>query len=275
MGAAMARRLMQAGHELAVTTRTRSKAEALLKEGASWVDGAEALWAHAGLVCIMPGLPSEVEALCFGDHGLIAKMPEGGLLVDFSTSDPALSRRIAEAARERGGDALDAPVSGGDVGAREGSLSIMVGGSESGCARMAPLFEVMGKQWVRQGDAGAGQLCKLVNQTAIAGMMSGLGEALLLAERSGLDPATVLESISGGAAGSWAMSHLAPRILQGDMAPGFAVRHFVKDLRLAAGAAESAGLNLAGLKQTLASYAALEAEGGGELGTQAIIKQLG
>jgi 3-hydroxyisobutyrate dehydrogenase-like beta-hydroxyacid dehydrogenase len=196
----------------------------------------------------------------------------GQLLIDMTTSDPTLARTLAKEAAAKGVAALDAPVSGGDRGAREAALSIMVGGSQVDFARAKPIFEIMGKSVVLQGEAGAGQLCKLTNQIAIASSMLAMCEALTFAQAAGLHPETVLSSISGGAAGSWSLTNLAPRVLKGDYAPGFYVRHFVKDLGLALAAARELKLNLPGLELAARLYDQVVAAGDADLGTQALAK---
>ena len=213
-----------------------------------------------------------------GDDGVMSTtrpaIASGALLVDFTTSEPSLAEEIAAVAATRGVGALDAPVSGGDVGARAATLSIMVGGDRETFDRARPVLELLGTTVELQGPAGTGQHTKMVNQILIAGTMIGLGEALLYSEAAGLDPETVLASVGGGAAASWALANLAPRILQGDLAPGFAVRHFVKDLGIALGVAQRNGLDLPGLTLVRSLYESLERHGDGELGTQAIVSEL-
>jgi 3-hydroxyisobutyrate dehydrogenase len=201
-------------------------------------------------------------------------MAPGALLVDFTTSEPRLATEIARAASDRGVDAIDAPVSGGDVGARAATLSIMVGGEAGAVERARPLLELVGATIVHQGPAGSGQHAKAVNQILIAGTMMGMSEALLYAREVGLDPERVLASVGGGAAASWSLTHLAPRALAGDLAPGFAVEHFVKDLGIALGAAADQGLDLPGLELARRLYEDLLVQGGGRLGTQALVAAL-
>jgi 3-hydroxyisobutyrate dehydrogenase len=272
MGRSMAGHLLRAGHTLHVHNRTRAKAQPLLDAGARWHDTAGSAAAQADFVFTIVGFPHDVEETYLGAGGVLASAKPGAVLVDMTTSSPSLARRIATAAAARGLAALDAPVTGGDVGAREARLSIMVGGDEAAFNRVRPLFEVMGKIIVFHGGAGAGQLCKLANQIGIASVMMSWCEALAFARHAGLDPARVLESIGGGAAGSTAMTVLAPRALKGDFAPGFYVKHFLKDLRLALEAAEAMKLDLPGTAQAKKLYDQVAARGWEDSGTQALFR---
>ena len=275
MGAAMAGRLQAAGHTLQVCSRTRAKAEPLLARGATWcASPAEA--AHgADCVFTLVGYPAEVEAVYFGPLGLFAEAAGAGTLaVDMTTSAPELARRLAATAVTRGGVALDAPVTGGDVGAREGTLSIMVGGDTAAFDRALPLLRLMGKNIARVGGPGAGQQAKLVNQILIAGTMVGLCEALLVAKRAGLDEAQLIGLLGAGAAGSWALQRLGPRLVGGDYAPGFMVEHFLKDLGLALHEAQALGLTLQGVELARQLYEKTRELGHGRSGTQALILAL-
>ena len=272
MGSSMAGHLLAAGHQVAVHTRTRAKAERLLAAGATWAESPAAAADGADAALSMVGYPADVDQVWRGPAGFLAAPRPPRLLVDLTTSDPALARELAAAAAARGLEALDAPVSGGDRGAREATLSIMVGGSAAGFGRARPILGAMGRTIVRQGGPGAGQLCKLANQVAIASGMVAVCEALAFARATGLDPATVLESISGGAAGSWGLSNLAPRVLRDDFAPGFYVRHFTKDLGLALAAARAAKADLPGLELAARLYREVEAAGDADLGTQALAR---
>lgn len=272
MGRSMAGHLLAAGHEVRVHTRTRAKAEPLLAAGARWAETPAAAAEGADAALSMVGYPSDVDEVWRGPRGFLAVARPGQLLVDLTTSDPALARALAAEAAAKGAEALDAPVSGGDRGAREATLSIMVGGSPAGFAQARPLLGVLGKTLVLQGGPGAGQLCKLANQVAIASGMVAVSEALAFARATGLDAGTVLESISGGAAGSWGLSNLAPRVLKGDFAPGFYVRHFTKDLGLALAAARASGAELPGLELAARLYAEVEQAGDADLGTQALAR---
>ena len=276
MGSSMAGHLLAAGHPLHVHSRTRAKAEPLLARGATWHDTPESAAAAGQVVFTMLGLPSDVEQVYFGadgSSGIIAVAAPDSLLIDMTTSSPRLAERIAAAAAARGLAAVDAPVSGGDVGARAATLVIMAGGDESACARARPLLELLGKSVTRLGPAGSGQRCKLANQIAVAVGMVAWCESLAAARAGGLDPAAVQQVISGGAAGSWGLTNLAPRALAGDFAPGFLVRHLVKDIHLAREEADAAGLDLPGLAVAERLYEALEAAGHGNEGTQALLRQ--
>ena len=272
MGRSMAGHLQKAGHQLHVHNRTKAKAQPLLDAGATWHDSAGAAAAAADFVITIVGYPQDVEETYFDAEGVIARAKPGAVLIDMTTSSPALARRIAAAATARGLSALDAPVTGGDVGAREARLSIMVGGDEAAFARARPLFELMGKIVIFHGGPGSGQLCKLANQIAIASVMMSWCEALSFGARSGLDPARVLESIGGGAAGSVGMTVLAPRALRGDFAPGFYVKHFLKDLRLALETAAELKLELPGATLAKQLYDEVSRRGGDDAGTQALFR---
>lgn len=272
MGRSMAGHLLAAGRTLHVHNRTPGKAQPLLDAGARWHDTPGSAAAGADFVFTIVGFPQDVEATYFGPAGVLAAAKPGTVLVDMTTSSPALARRIAEAATAKGLVALDAPVTGGDVGAREARLSIMVGGDEAAFQKTRPLFEKMGKIIVRQGGPGTGQLCKLANQISIASVMMSWCEALTFAQRAGLEPARVLESIGSGAAGSVAMSVLAPRALKGDYAPGFYVKHFLKDLRLALETAAELKLDLPGTRQAQQLYNEVARRGGADDGTQALFR---
>ncbi|MBQ9127474.1 MAG: NAD(P)-dependent oxidoreductase [Thermoguttaceae bacterium] len=278
MGGACASRLLAAGYEVAVFTRTRSKAEPLLAAGAVWADSPRAVAERSDVVFSIVGYPRDVREIFFGGDGVLNAWSTGDasgkIFVDMTTSSPELAVEIADAAARAGFDALDAPVSGGDVGAKNGTLSIMVGGSDAAFERLASIFGCLGTNVRRQGGPGAGQRTKTTNQILIAGNMIGVCEALLYAYRAGLDLDAVLASVSSGAAGSWSLSNLAPRVLRGDFAPGFFVEHFVKDLGIALDDAERLRLSLPGVALARQLYLALIAQGGGRLGTQALIKAL-
>jgi len=272
MGSSMAGHLLKAGHQVTVHTRTRARAEGLVAAGARWAESPAAASADADVAISMVGYPADVAEVWRGPRGFLASARRGQLLIDMTTSDPALARDLAAEATARGAAALDAPVSGGDRGAREAALSIMVGGAPADFARAQPVLAAMGRTVVLQGGPGAGQLCKLTNQIAIASGMLAVCESLTFAKAAGLDPETVLASISGGAAGSWGLSNLAPRVLRGDFAPGFYVRHFVKDLGLALAAARALDLRLPGLELAARLYDQVVAAGDADLGTQALAR---
>ena len=272
MGRSMAGHLQKAGHSLHVFNRSKEKAQVLLDAGARWHDSAGAAAADADVVITMVGFPNDVEAVYLGAGGIVERAKPGALLIDMTTSSPRLAQRIAEAAAKRGLSALDAPVSGGDIGAREARLVIMVGGDEAAFARAQPLFDLMGKVIARHGGAGAGQHCKMANQIAVAVGMVAWCEALAYARKAGLDAAAVQSTIAGGAAGSWAMSNLAPRALTGNFAPGFYVKHILKDMRIALESAAEMKLELPGLAIAKKLYDDVAAHGWSDNGTQALYK---
>jgi 3-hydroxyisobutyrate dehydrogenase len=272
MGRSMAGHLQQAGHKLHVYNRTKAKAQALLDAGATWHDTAGGAAAAADFVITIVGFPQDVQETYFNPGGVLDKARPGTVVIDMTTSSPALARRIAETAATKGIAALDAPVTGGDVGAREARLSIMVGGDRTAFDRARPLFERMGKIIVFHGGPGAGQLCKLANQIGIASVMMSWCEAISFGQRAGLDPAKVLESVGGGAAGSVGMTVLAPRALKGDFAPGFYVKHFLKDLRLALECAEAMQLELPATALAKKLYDEVSRRGWDDAGTQALFR---
>ncbi len=272
MGRSMAGHLLKAGHAVHVYNRTREKAQTLIEAGAQWHDSAGQAAAAAETVVTMLGFPTDVEETYLGPKGIVASAKPGTLLIDMTTSSPALARCVAEAAAGRGLIALDAPVSGGDIGAREARLVIMAGGDEAGFQRALPVLSLMGKNIVRHGGPGSGQHCKMANQIAVAAGMLAWVEALAYAQKAGLEPTRVLESISGGAAGSWAMTNLAPRALSGNYAPGFYVKHFLKDMRIALEAAAEMKLDLPGLACAKKLYDQVAAKGWEDCGTQALYR---
>jgi 3-hydroxyisobutyrate dehydrogenase len=272
MGRSMAGHLLTAGYSLKVYNRTRSKADDLVSAGATWCDTPGLAATGADIVITIVGFPKDVEEVYLGNGGILENTKSGALLIDMTTSSPLLAKKISAAAAEKGIGSLDAPVSGGDLGAKEARLSIMVGGTQADFDRALPCFEIMGKNIQRQGEAGSGQYTKMVNQIAIAGGMMGITEAMAYAKKSGLDPFQVLKSIETGAAGSWSLSNLSPRALKGDFAPGFFVKHFIKDMRIAIESADEMGLELPGLKLAKSLYDKLAAQGGEDNGTQALLK---
>ncbi|MDO8916100.1 MAG: NAD(P)-dependent oxidoreductase [Coriobacteriia bacterium] len=270
MGRSMAGHLMDAGYRLRVNNRTRLKAEPLLERGAVWCETVADVAEGASAVITMVGYPVDVEQVYLGSGGLVECAAPGTVLIDMTTSSPVLATRVHAAAASAGVRAVDAPVSGGDVGARDARLTIMVGGDADAFAHVEPLLRVMGPNVVLQGGPGAGQHTKMSNQLAIAGCMLGVCEALAYAEGAGLDPALVLSSIGAGSAGSWSLANYAPRMLSGDFAPGFYVKHFIKDMRIALDSARELGIDLPGLEVLLALYERLAERGGAEKGTQAL-----
>lgn len=272
MGKSMAANLMKAGYSVRVYNRTKAKAEELLAAGAAWVGTVADLAAGCNVVITMLGYPQDVEEVYFGTGGLLASARPGTYLLDMTTSSPELAARIAAAAAQKSLFALDAPVSGGDIGAREARLTIMVGGTEAAFQAVLPILECMGKNIVLQGPAGSGQHTKMCNQIAIAANMMGVCEAVAYARKSGLDPAKVLQSIEAGAAGSWSLSNLAPRMLAGNFEPGFYIKHFIKDMKIALDSAQKMGLQTPALTLALKLYEQLAAEGEENSGTQALFK---
>ncbi len=272
MGRSMAGHLMAAGHALHVFNRTKEKARPLLDSGADWHPSAGSTAAQAEIVITMLGFPRDVEETYLGKGGIVEKAGQGALLIDMTTSSPTLACRIWEAASAKGLQALDAPVSGGDVGAREARLVIMAGGDDAAFERARPVLSLLGKNLALHGPAGAGQHCKMANQIACAVGMVAWCEALAYAKRAGLDPARVLGSISGGAAGSWAMTNLGPRALGGDFAPGFYVKHIRKDIGIAIRCAEEMKLELPGLGCARMLYDRVAGKGWEEFGTQVLYR---
>jgi len=273
MGHSMAGHVLRGGFDILVYNRSKQKTLDLLTQGAVWKDDIFSLAEKSDVVITMVGYPKDVEEVYLGERGIVAAARPGTVLIDMTTSSPKLAERIASAAAEKGLFALDAPVSGGDKGAREATLSIMVGGEEAVFEDMLPLFQLMGKNIVLQGGPGSGQHTKMANQIAIASNMMGVCEALAYAKKSGLDTERVLSSISGGAAGSWSLSNLAPRILAGNFAPGFFVKHFIKDMKIALEEADRMGMDAPGLKQAFALYEELAAKGCENDGTHALFKR--
>ncbi|MGI6252526.1 MAG: NAD(P)-dependent oxidoreductase [Aminivibrio sp.] len=272
MGQSMAGHIMDAGYDVLVYNRTKEKAGGLMDRGAGWRDDPFALAADSDVVITMVGYPADVEQVYFGDRGLLEGARPGTVLIDMTTSSPDLAIRIAEEGKKKGLSVLDAPVSGGDRGAREATLAIMVGGEKEVFDSMMPLFNIMGKGIVLQGGPGSGQHTKMSNQIAIASGMMGVCEAVVYAKKAGLDPDRVLSSISAGAAGSWSLSNLAPRMLKGDFAPGFFVKHLIKDMKIAVEEAKRMKMEVPGLEKTLELYEELASMGFEDNGTQALYK---
>ncbi len=274
MGAPMAGHLLDAGHTLVVNSRTMVRAESLLARGAGWAASPAEAAEGADVVFSMVGFPEDVEAVHLGREGTLSAPRLPGVLVDMTTSHPRLAVRIHEQAAARGVKSIDAPVSGGDVGARDATLSIMVGGEPEDFQRVRPLLETLGRRVVLQGGPGAGQHAKMVNQILIATTMIGVCEGLLYAIKAGLDPLTVIESVGSGAAGSWTINNLGPRMIRRDFEPGFFVEHFIKDLTIALEEAAAMGLAVPGLALARQLYEAVRALGHGRQGTQALLLAL-
>ena len=274
MGRWMCQHIMARGFAAAVYSRTREKTAPLLAEGASWKDSPAAVADASDVVFTMVGTPEDVRSIYFGETGILEAASTGKILVDMTTTRPSLAKEIFRAAEASGAHALDAPVSGGDVGAREARLSIMVGGARDVFDGVVPLFDIMGRKVVYQGAAGAGQHAKMCNQIMIAGTMIGMCESLLYGRRAGLDLETMLASISGGAAACWSLDNLAPRILRKEFDTGFFVDHFVKDMGIALDEARRMNLALPGLALVDQLYHGVMAGGGERLGTQALMHAL-
>jgi 3-hydroxyisobutyrate dehydrogenase len=272
MGASVVKHLLDSNYEVAIFTRTKEKARSLIEAGAVWADTVGMAVKDADVIFTMLGYPVDVEEIYFGDEGIFSTGKAGQILIDMTTSSPALAIRIAKAGAKLRMAAIDAPVSGGDIGAKNGTLSIMCGGEEEVFNAITPVLSVFGKQIIYQGQAGSGQHAKMCNQIAIATNMIGVCEALAYAEKAGLDPKVVLKSISTGAAGSWSLSNLAPRMLDGDFEPGFYVKHFLKDINIALTEVEAMQLSLPGLRLAREMYEQLVEKGFGEKGTQVLYK---
>lgn len=270
MGGSMAAHLIKEGHNLTIFTRTESKAKELIDAGARWVGSPQEAAKNQDFVCIMVGYPRDVRQVVLGEEGVINTIKPGSIFIDFTTSEPSLAMEIAEALKKREVFSLDAPVSGGDVGARNASLSIMVGGDKEAFNTAKPILEKLGKTIILQGGPGAGQHTKMCNQIQIAGTMIGMVEALIYGTKAGLDLKTMLRAISGGAAGCWSLDNLAPRILKDDMEPGFFVEHFVKDMGIALTEAQRMHLSLPGLALVHQLYLSVQALGAGRKGTQSL-----
>ncbi|MFJ8527684.1 NAD(P)-dependent oxidoreductase [Bacillus sp. NPDC094106] len=273
MGKSMVQHLLQGGYEVYVYNRTKEKAASLVKEGANWCDTPKDLVKNVDVVMTMVGYPHDVEEIYFGTEGILGHASEGTIAIDFTTSTPTLAKRIYEAGKTKNVHTLDAPVSGGDIGAKEGRLAIMIGGDQEVYEVCLPLFEKLGGNIQLQGPAGSGQHTKMCNQIAIASNMIGVCEAVAYAKKAGLNPDKVLQSISTGAAGSWSLSNLAPRMLKEDFAPGFYVKHFMKDMKIALDEAEKLQLPVPGLSLAKDLYEQLMEAGEEDSGTQVLYKK--
>jgi 3-hydroxyisobutyrate dehydrogenase len=274
MGVSMCGHLRQAGYPVTLYTRTRAKAQPLLDRGALWADHPRAVAEQSTVIVTMVGFPRDVREVYFGPEGILAGARPGSILIDMTTTEPALSQEIEAAASAKGLLTIDAPVSGGDLGARNATLSIMVGGQRETVERVRPMMEHLGKKIVYQGGPGAGQHTKLCNQIVIAGTMVGVCESLLYGFKAGLDLSQMLDSIRGGAAACWTLDNLAPRILQRNFDPGFFVEHFVKDMGIALDEAKRMNLTLPGLKLVHGLYQRVQALGHGRSGTHALMLAL-
>jgi 3-hydroxyisobutyrate dehydrogenase len=274
MGASMAGHLLAAGYRLTVSNRSRAKAEPLIAKGATWAETPREVAAASDVVFTMVGYPHDAREVILGEEGVLAGVRSGAVLADMTTSEPSLAVEIAERAAKQQVIAIDAPVSGGDVGARNAALSIMIGGDEATVTALDPLWSLMGKTIVRHGAAGAGQHAKMVNQTLVAAGMVGVCEALLYAHQAQLDLTKVLESVSSGAATSWSLQNLGPRMIAGDFRPGFYVEHFLKDLKIVLDESRRMGLALPGLALCEQLYRACATQGHARKGTHSLILAL-
>ncbi|MBP3038389.1 NAD(P)-dependent oxidoreductase [Bacillaceae bacterium Marseille-Q3522] len=272
MGKSMALNLLHANYPLVVYSRTKEKANGLLEQGAKWASTPKEVAEKANLIITMVGFPTDVEEVYLGENGIITNGKPQSFVIDMTTSTPSLAKKIALEAKKKQIHALDAPVSGGDIGAKEGKLSIMVGGEEADFTAVLPIFKILGENIVYQGNAGCGQHTKMCNQIAIASNMIGVCEAIVYAEKAGLDPINVLKSISSGAAGSWSLSNLAPRMIAGNFEPGFYIKHFIKDMNIALQEAEAMGMETPGLTLAKSLYSQLAEQGEENSGTQALYK---
>lgn len=273
MGSGIINNLLKAHYDVDIYTRTKSRAEPLINKGARWFANPKDVAENADIIFSMVGFPKDVEDVYFKDNGIIAGLNEGKIVVDMTTSTPTLAKKIGEKAESIGVECIDAPVSGGDVGARDGKLTIMVGGSKKAFETLQPIFNIIGKTNHYFGSYGAGQHAKMANQIMIAGTMTGLTEMFVYAKAAGLDLSSVLETVEGGGGDNWSLENYGPRILNGDFKPGFYSKHFLKDLRIALDESEKMGLDLPATKQAKKLYETLVDEHNlGDDGTQALIK---
>lgn len=274
MGSSMCGHLMNAGFSMTVYSRSRQKAESLLAKGATWAKSPREVAQNSDVIFSIVGFPADVREVMLGSEGALAGATAGSVLVDMTTSQPSLAVEIYEAAMAKAVYSIDAPVSGGDIGARNATLSIMIGGDTEIVSALQPLWDAMGKTIVHQGEAGAGQHTKMVNQILIATGMIGVCEALLYGYKSGLDLTTILKSVASGAAGSWSLTNLAPRIIESNFDPGFFVEHFIKDMGIALEESRRMGLSMPGLALGHQLYLAVKAQGFGRNGTHALMLAL-
>ncbi|MFD1040577.1 NAD(P)-dependent oxidoreductase [Virgibacillus byunsanensis] len=272
MGNAMAKNLLKIGYSVIVYTRTKEKAENLLNLGAIWKNSIQELVSTSDVIISMVGSPKDVEEVYFSDSGILENAKQGTLLIDMTTSKPSLAKRIFQAAHSKKLLTLDAPVSGGENGAKQGTLSIMTGGTEEAYKQSLPILEAMGKNIIYKGKAGSGQFTKMCNQMAMANNMMGVCEAIILAEKSGMDPKSVIDTMSVGTSNSWVMGNLAYKMIEGDFTPGFYVKHLIKDLTIALESAQELNVAAPGLELCLRLFKELEGMGEGDNGTRALIK---
>ena len=274
MGRWMCQHVMDLGYQMTVYNRTKAKADPLVDDGATWADSPQAVAKNSDVIFTIVGFPADVREVYFGGNGILAGVKAGSIVVDMTTTEPSLALEIYQKGQVQDSSSIDAPVSGGDVGAREAKLAIMIGGDEQAVKTIQPLFDAMGQNIVYQGGAGAGQHTKMCNQITIAGTMVGVCEALVYGAKAGLDLEVMLSTISKGAAKCWSLDNLAPRVLKRDFDPGFFVEHFIKDMGIALAEAKQMNLSLPGLALVHQLYLAVQAQGHGRLGTQALMLAL-
>ncbi len=274
MGRWMCQHVIDLGYTATIFTRTKSKADPLLKAGATWANSPAEVAESSDIIFTIVGFPDDVRQVYLGENGILTTAKSGSIVVDMTTTEPSLAVEVHQAARAQGISSIDAPVSGGDVGAREARLAIMIGGDKEAVDAIHPLFEAMGQNIVYQGEAGSGQHTKMCNQITIAGTMIGVCEALLYGAKAGLDLEIMLSTISKGAAGCWSLENLAPRVLKRNFDPGFFVEHFIKDMGIALDEAKRMGISLPGLSLVHQLYLATQAQGHGRLGTHALMLAL-
>ncbi|MGO1989637.1 NAD(P)-dependent oxidoreductase [Mammaliicoccus vitulinus] len=274
MGKSMAEHLIKEGYTVNVFNRTKSKADSLIEQGAEWCDTVKLLSQNSDVIISIVGYPKDVESIYLSEEGILNHAKEGSIVIDMTTSSPALAEKIYKKAKSQNIKSLDAPVSGGDVGAKNAALTIMVGGDEDAYRQVENIFKVIGKNVVYQGKSGNGQHTKLSNQIAIAAGMLGVAEAIIYAEEAGLNIEKVFNSIEHGAAGSWSLSNLGPRMVKNDYAAGFYVKHFIKDMKIAIEESEKMGLYMPGLLKAKEVYDALSEAGFDDNGTQSVIQLL-
>jgi 3-hydroxyisobutyrate dehydrogenase len=272
MGKSMVKNLLNAGYKVQIYTRTKEKAIELIDLGATWKQSVAELASTSNVIITMVGYPKDVEEVYLGPSGILENAKENTYVIDMTTSKPTLAEHIYEEGKKRNIFSIDAPVSGGDIGAQNGTLAIMVGGDKPVYEKVLPVLHVMGENIQLQGAAGAGQHTKMCNQITIASNMIGVCESISYAKKAGLNPLKVLESITTGAAGSWSLNNLAPRMIKGDLDPGFYIKHFIKDMKIALETAKEMGLITPGLELSLSLYEQLAEAGDEDLGTQALIK---
>ena len=272
MGKSMAGHILRAGYPLVVYNRTKKKADELVAKGAKWADSPAEVAAQSDIVLTIVGFPEDVEEVYLGEKGLFTRGKAGSVYIDLTTSSPTLAQKLAEIGMEKGIHVLDAPVSGGDIGAKNATLAIMVGGEKAAYEKVLPILQLLGKKITYMGPAGAGQHTKMANQIAIATNMIGVCESLVYAKKAGLDVQKVFDTISTGAASSFSLSSYGPRIIKGDYSPGFFIKHFIKDMRIALNEAEKMGIEFPGLALAKEMYEKLAKEGEENSGTQALIK---